>query len=172
MVSSLLRSEHLNVPRVVFKITTNDRPWYPEKNLHVFYSIDCDCAQCYSLSTQLNRHETKDNVRQKFFSCTNMRASTHTDMHTTPLYLSAYSRSHYMLTRTKRKRFYNSIYSTTHYTHNTQHRNDPNQHIATPNLLAKLCLTRLLAYCQLPLNLPSYPALVTSCTLWPHTTEV
>ena len=52
MISSLLCSEHLNVLRVVFKITTDDRPWYPEKNnLRVFRLTDCDCAQCYSLRT-------------------------------------------------------------------------------------------------------------------------
>ena len=52
MISSLLFSKHLNVPRVVFKITTDNRPWYPEeKKLRVFRLTDCDCAQCYSLRT-------------------------------------------------------------------------------------------------------------------------
>ena len=43
----------------------------------------------------LNRHKTKDNVRQKFYTCTKMKASTHTDTHTTTPRLNAYSRSHF-----------------------------------------------------------------------------
>ena len=59
MISSLLCSEHLNVPRVVFKITTDDRPWYPEKNLRMFRLTDCDCAQCYSLRTAVEQTQDK-----------------------------------------------------------------------------------------------------------------
>ena len=60
MISSLSRSEHLNVPRVVFEITTGDRPWYPEKkNLRVFHLTDCDCAQCYSLRTAARQTQDK-----------------------------------------------------------------------------------------------------------------
>ena len=59
MISRLLCSEHLNVPRVVFKITTDDRPWYPEKNLRVFRLTDCDCAQCYSLRTAVKQTQDK-----------------------------------------------------------------------------------------------------------------
>ena len=59
MISSLLCSEHLNVPRVVFKITTDDRPWYPEKKIRVFRLTDCDCAQCYSLHTAAKQTQDK-----------------------------------------------------------------------------------------------------------------
>ena len=60
MISSLLFSKHLNVPRVVFKITTDNRPWYPEeKKLRVFRLTDCDCAQCYSLRTAARQTQDK-----------------------------------------------------------------------------------------------------------------
>ena len=59
MISSLLCNEHLNVPHVVFKITTDDRPWYPERTLHVFHLIDCDCAQCHSLRTAAKKKQDK-----------------------------------------------------------------------------------------------------------------
>ena len=42
-----------------------------------------------------NRHKTRDKVRQKFYTCTNMKVSTRTDRHTTTLRRNAYSRSHY-----------------------------------------------------------------------------
>ena len=38
----------------------------------------------------LNRHKTKDKVRQKLYTCTNMEASTHAVTHTTTLRLNAY----------------------------------------------------------------------------------
>ena len=61
MIPTVLRSEHLNVPRVVFKITTGDRPWYPEKkkNLRVFHLTDFDCAQCYSLRSAAKQTQDK-----------------------------------------------------------------------------------------------------------------
>ena len=106
MISSLLCSEHLNVPCDVFKITTDDRLWYPEKkekkphtqkNKTCVYFVSMivsvlNVIHCVQL---LNRHKTKDKVRQKFYTCTNMEASTHADTHTTTLRLNAYSRFHY-----------------------------------------------------------------------------
>ena len=60
MISSLFCSEHLNVPRVVFKITADDRPWYLEKkNPRVFRLTECDCAQCYSLRTAAKQTQDK-----------------------------------------------------------------------------------------------------------------
>ena len=59
MISSLLCNEHSNVPHVVFKITTDDRPWYPEKKKRVFRLTDCDCAQCYSLRTTAKQTQDK-----------------------------------------------------------------------------------------------------------------
>ena len=43
----------------------------------------------------LNRHKTKNMVRQKFYTCTNMKANTHTDTYTTTLCLNTYFHSHY-----------------------------------------------------------------------------
>ena len=62
MISSLLCSKHLNVPRVVFKITTDDRLWYQKKhkkNLCVVRLTDCECAQRYSLRSAAKQTQDK-----------------------------------------------------------------------------------------------------------------
>ena len=43
----------------------------------------------------LNRHKTKDKVRQKCYMCTNMTVSTHTGKHASTLRVNGYSRFYY-----------------------------------------------------------------------------
>ena len=60
--------------------------------------------------------KTKDKVRQKFYMCTNMKASTHTTM----LRINAYSRSHYDDWKEMKKVLqFDLCYHTIHTPHNT-----------------------------------------------------
>ena len=108
----------------MFKITTDDRLGYQKKkkkNCVRFVWLIVNVLNVIHCVQLLNRHKTKNKVRQEFYTCTNMKESTHADTRTTTLRLNAYFCSHYADLKEMKKvlQFY-LCYHTLHTQHTIQ----------------------------------------------------